>query len=76
MSAAQTPKERTACATSATCVNPVASPCINVCKMNARNGLCTGCLRTIDEIAAWSKASNDERRCILATVERRRAEHA
>ena len=31
----------------------VASPCINVCRMDARSGLCDGCYRTIDEIAAW-----------------------
>ena len=30
----------------------VPSPCINVCKMNERSGLCEGCLRTLDEIAA------------------------
>jgi uncharacterized protein len=51
-----------------------ASPCINVCKMEALSGLCIGCQRTIDEIAAWSQASNAERRCILAAVESRRAE--
>jgi predicted Fe-S protein YdhL (DUF1289 family) len=31
----------------------VASPCIDVCRMDRRTGLCEGCLRTIDEIAAW-----------------------
>ena len=30
----------------------VQSPCINICKMDAANGLCTGCWRTLDEIAA------------------------
>ena len=29
----------------------VASPCINVCRMNDRTALCEGCLRTIDKIA-------------------------
>ena len=52
----------------------VASPCINVCKMETLSGRCIGCLRTIDEIAAWSQASNAEGRCILATVESRRTE--
>ena len=41
---------------------PVASPCINVCRMHARSGLCEGCLRTIDEIAAWSQMSEDGKR--------------
>ena len=33
----------------------VASPCINVCKMDAPGGLCVGCFRTIDEITVWSR---------------------
>ena len=32
---------------------PVASPCISVCRMDDATGLCSGCLRTLDEIAAW-----------------------
>jgi prolyl-tRNA editing enzyme YbaK/EbsC (Cys-tRNA(Pro) deacylase)/predicted Fe-S protein YdhL (DUF1289 family) len=31
-----------------------ASPCVNICRMDARTGWCEGCRRTIDEIAAWS----------------------
>jgi uncharacterized protein len=50
----------------------VASPCIDVCKMDA--GLCAGCLRTIDEIARWSRIGDDEKRLILAAVAQRRAE--
>ena len=34
---------------------PVPSPCISVCRMDAASGLCEGCLRTLDEIAAWSR---------------------
>ena len=43
----------------------VASPCINVCRMNPQSGLCEGCLRTLDEIAAWSAMSDAEKRRIL-----------
>ncbi len=50
----------------------VASPCINVCRMDAANALCVGCYRTLDEITRWSRASDDERRAILAAVARRR----
>jgi uncharacterized protein len=35
---------------------PVPSPCINVCEMDQKSGLCRGCLRTIDEIVAWGSA--------------------
>lgn len=51
----------------------VPSPCINVCQMDAASGLCRGCLRTLDEIASWSRAGDDEKRRILAAVDQRRA---
>jgi len=31
----------------------VASPCVNICKIDAVSGLCFGCRRTIAEIARW-----------------------
>lgn len=40
----------------------VASPCRNICKV--ARGLCTGCGRTLDEIAAWPTAADAERRAI------------
>jgi predicted Fe-S protein YdhL (DUF1289 family) len=40
----------------------VPSPCISVCRIDESNGLCVGCLRTLDEIAAWSVLSDAERR--------------
>lgn len=51
----------------------VASPCINVCQMDDASGLCRGCARTIDEIAAWSVLDGDEKRAILADIALRRA---
>ncbi len=50
----------------------VKSPCINVCRMNPETGLCEGCLRTIEEIAAWSTCSNDDKRAVLARLARRK----
>ena len=52
----------------------IASPCINVCKMDERTGLCSGCLRTIDEIARWSSIDDSRRLGILAAVAKRRQE--
>jgi predicted Fe-S protein YdhL (DUF1289 family) len=49
----------------------VVSPCINVCRMNPGTGLCEGCLRTLDEIAAWSAMSPDEKRTVLAQLPKR-----
>jgi predicted Fe-S protein YdhL (DUF1289 family) len=42
----------------------VPSPCISVCRMDAATGICEGCYRTLDEIAAWSRASEDEKRAV------------
>ncbi|MBM3390355.1 MAG: DUF1289 domain-containing protein [Betaproteobacteria bacterium] len=51
----------------------VASPCIDVCRMDAQSGLCEGCLRTIDEIAGWAAAPDERKILILAAVAQRRA---
>jgi len=45
-------------------VGVVASPCTDVCRMDARTGWCEGCHRTIDEIAGWSTMSDDEKRAV------------
>jgi len=50
----------------------VPSPCISVCAMDAASGLCTGCLRTLDEIAAWSVMDDDAKRAVLAAASTRR----
>jgi len=53
---------------------PVPSPCTSVCRMSPVTGLCEGCLRTIDEIAAWSRMEDDEKRAVWALLDARRAE--
>ena len=52
-------------------VSGVASPCINVCRMDAASGLCEGCLRTIDEIAAWGTMGDDDKRAVWQRLEQR-----
>lgn len=42
----------------------VPSPCISVCRINGATGLCEGCWRTLDEIVAWSRATEDEKRAV------------
>jgi acyl dehydratase len=49
----------------------VPSPCVDICRMNPETGFCDGCLRTIDEIAAWSSLNDDARRAVLERVESR-----
>jgi len=42
--------------------------------MNPVTALCEGCYRTLDEIAAWSSLSDDEKRAVLAQLPARRAQ--
>jgi predicted Fe-S protein YdhL (DUF1289 family) len=53
--------------------SPVPSPCISVCRMDPVTGWCEGCLRTIDEIANWSRMDDAARRAVWAELERRRS---
>lgn len=50
----------------------VASPCINVCRMSERTGLCEGCLRTIDEIAGWSRLDDESKAQVWMLIAQRR----
>ncbi len=47
------------------------SPCVSVCRMDTASGVCLGCLRTIDEIIAWSKVEDPARRVIWSRIEKR-----
>ena len=49
----------------------VPSPCISVCRMDDRTGWCEGCLRTIDEIVAWGRAGNTDKRAIWLRIQQR-----
>jgi predicted Fe-S protein YdhL (DUF1289 family) len=51
---------------------PVASPCVNICRMDEGSGWCEGCLRTLDEIAFWSVLDDDDKRAVLAELPQRR----
>jgi predicted Fe-S protein YdhL (DUF1289 family) len=54
-------------------VGPVPSPCTSVCRMDPRSGWCEGCLRTLDEIAAWSTMGDEDKRCVWDQLPARRA---
>ena len=47
------------------------SPCIKICTLDAA-GLCTGCLRTLAEIASWMAMTSAEQWQLLAVLEERR----
>jgi predicted Fe-S protein YdhL (DUF1289 family) len=48
------------------------TPCIRVCKMDNQSGLCSGCFRTLDEIANWLKYTDEQRTYINKMLEIRR----
>ncbi|MGM0584048.1 MAG: DUF1289 domain-containing protein [Pseudomonadota bacterium] len=46
----------------------IESPCVQVCVLHPGAGLCVGCYRTGEEIAAWSRLSPERRREIMAEL--------
>lgn len=50
----------------------VESPCVGICQLDARS-ICTGCGRTLHEIAGWSQASPSAKQVIVSLAAERRA---
>lgn len=46
----------------------VPSPCVSVCRMTADRSQCQGCYRTLDELRAWSGASDGYKRSVWRQV--------
>lgn len=46
----------------------IQSPCVQICVIHPQERICTGCLRTIEEITQWSRMSSDERSTIMAEL--------
>jgi len=51
----------------------IESPCVKICTLDARSGLCLGCGRTIDEIARWTAMSAAERIRVIGELPSRLA---
>jgi predicted Fe-S protein YdhL (DUF1289 family) len=51
------------------------SPCIKICVIHPETRLCTGCLRSIDEITAWAGMTHQTRHDILADLPNRAVLH-
>ncbi|MBR2655983.1 MAG: DUF1289 domain-containing protein [Loktanella sp.] len=49
------------------------SPCIKICVIQPETRLCTGCLRTIDEITAWSRMTQEARAEVMADLPARQS---
>ncbi|MDM0123402.1 DUF1289 domain-containing protein [Variovorax arabinosiphilus] len=54
----------------------VPSPCVSVCRMDAERVFCIGCLRTIPEIAGWSRADAASKRSVWRAIEVRASAQA
>lgn len=52
---------------------PIKTPCIKVCVVDGESGLCLGCYRRLNEVAAWARLSEAEREAILAELPDRRS---
>jgi predicted Fe-S protein YdhL (DUF1289 family) len=52
-------------------VMPPSTTCIRLCVLDPSTGLCEGCGRTSDEIAAWLAMSETERLRIMAELDGR-----
>ncbi|MGB3406441.1 MAG: DUF1289 domain-containing protein [Jannaschia sp.] len=53
----------------------IESPCVKLCVVHPETRLCTGCLRSIDEIGAWSGMTPEDRRAVMADLPARKALH-
>ena len=49
----------------------IESPCVKICVVHPEARICTGCLRTIDEITGWSKMAPEDRREIMEALPER-----
>jgi predicted Fe-S protein YdhL (DUF1289 family) len=51
---------------------PIATPCVKVCIVDGESGLCLGCFRTLNEIAAWTSFPEAERERLMRELPSRR----
>jgi predicted Fe-S protein YdhL (DUF1289 family) len=48
--------------------NEVESPCVKLCSVHPVERICVGCLRTLEEIGAWSRITPEARRAVMADL--------
>ncbi len=51
----------------------VESPCVRICTIDRKSGLCVGCARTVKEIGAWASMTPEARRAVMDELPARRA---
>ena len=51
--------------------NEIESPCVRVCVVHPETRLCTGCARSLEEIAGWSRMSVEDRSRVMRELPER-----
>ncbi len=49
----------------------VPSPCLSVCVMDPQTEVCAGCWRSLEEIGAWSRMSDEAKRWVWQRIQQR-----
>lgn len=52
---------------------PIATPCVRICIVDGESGLCLGCYRTLAEVAAWGRLTDERRAAIMGDLHSRRS---
>jgi predicted Fe-S protein YdhL (DUF1289 family) len=47
------------------------SPCISVCRMSEKTGLCEGCFRTLEEITGWGHRAPEAKKDVWRLIAQR-----
>ena len=47
------------------------SPCVNVCRIDPKNNICSGCGRSIKEISNWINMNDKEKEQLLLDLKNR-----
>jgi len=54
-------------------INPIADPCINICRMDLDGKFCQGCRRTLLEIGSWTRMTEQQKADVAASILQRKA---
>jgi len=50
---------------------PITTPCVKVCFVDPKAGVCLGCFRTMEELGCWTRYSDAERDAIMQALPER-----
>ena len=46
----------------------IQSPCVKLCVVHPEERICMGCLRSMEEIATWSRLTHEARAAVMADL--------